>query len=171
MSEYLRPWKLVTLAIGIALLVAGAYHFEAPDWDVTISFIMAALAYLTAPWSMRVTLERRWTQWPAMLFATWFTVDGSYWLYWRSVDPAALEFMRDANWPASLSLYWMCGIVWLHRGTLEELLAEARQAVRRTQVALLGWRAVARGWHGRATGTGKRAPPSSSSEQRRGRAE
>ena len=79
MAEYFRPWKLFSLAVGIALLIAGAFHYEAPDWDVPISLIMALLAYLTAPWSMRVILERQWKNWPAMLLATWFTVDGSYW--------------------------------------------------------------------------------------------
>jgi len=131
MSEYTRPWKLFSLALGIALLIAGAFYYDAPDWDVPISLIMGLLAYLTAPWSMRVMLERRWKQWPAMLFATWFTVDGSYWLYWRTVDPTALEMMREANWPASLSLYWMCGIVWLYQGSLSEVLHETSTAIRR----------------------------------------
>jgi len=85
---------------------AGAFHFDALDWDVPISFIMALLAYRTAPWSMRVIFERHWRYWPGMLLATWFTVDRSYWLYWRVVDPFALEFMRGANWPESPSLQW-----------------------------------------------------------------
>lgn len=129
MSEYLRPWKLSSLAIGVGLLIAGAFYYEFPDWDVPISLIMAALAYLTAPWSMRVLLNRQWAKWPAMLLATWFTVDGSYWLYWRFVNPAALE-MRDANFPASLSLYFICGVVWLWQGSLAELLAEFKRVLR-----------------------------------------
>jgi hypothetical protein len=88
--EYLRPWKLFSLACGIGLLIAGAYHHEAPDWDVPISLIMAALTYLTAPNSMRVILERRWRLWPAMLLATWFTVDGSYWMHWSLSAPLRL---------------------------------------------------------------------------------
>src|SRR5688572_31113778 len=68
LREYLRPWKLVTLALGIALLVLGAFYYEAPDWDIPISLIMAVLAYLCAPWSLRVIVERRWRHWPAMLF-------------------------------------------------------------------------------------------------------
>jgi hypothetical protein len=129
-TEYLRPWKLFSLSVGIALLIAGSFYYEAPDWDVSISLIMAILAYLTAPWSMRVILERRWTKWPAMLFATWFTVDGSYWLYWRFMDPIAPEMMREANFPASLSLYSICGVIWLYRGSLSELLAETTRALR-----------------------------------------
>ena len=120
-AEYLRPWKLATLAVGIGLLVAGSYFYEAPDWDVPISFIMAALAYLTAPWSLRVIIERRWRMWPAMLFATWFTVDGSYAIYWHFRNPAALELMRDANFPASLALYGICGLLWYFNGSLGEL--------------------------------------------------
>ena len=129
MFEYLRPWKLVSLAIGIGLLIAGAFYYEFPDWDVPISLIMAALAYLTAPWSMRVLLNRQWAKWPAMLLATWFTVDGSYWLYWRLVNPAALK-CATPNFPASLSLYFICGVVWLWQGSLAELLAEFKRVLR-----------------------------------------
>lgn len=129
MSEYLRPWKLFSLAVGISLLVVGSFYYRAPDWDIPISLIMATLAYLTAPWSMRVLLDRRWRMWPAMLFFTWFTVDGCYWLYWRQVDLAALAMMRDVNFPASLSLYGICGVIWLYRGSLSELYAEVRKII------------------------------------------
>jgi hypothetical protein len=130
MTEYRRPWKLFSLAAGIALLIAGSFHYEAPDWDIPISLIMAAFAYLTAPWSLRVVVERRWKLWPLMLLATWFTVDGCYWLYWRFKNPVALEMMRDANFLASLVLYWMCGLVWYYRGSLRELYAEAKAGMR-----------------------------------------
>jgi hypothetical protein len=124
LHEYLRPWKLVTLALGIALLVLGSFYFEAPDWDIPISFIMAILAYLSAPWSMRVLIERKWRLWPLMLLFTWFTVDGCYAIYWHFKNPAALVLMRGANFFASLSLYEMCGIVWLYRGNLRQLFSE-----------------------------------------------
>ena len=94
------------------------------DWDVPISLIMAGLAYLTAPVSMRIILERKWKQFPLMLFYTWFTVDGSYAIYWYFVDPVALDMMRSANFPASLSLYAMCGLVWLYRGSLKEAVTQ-----------------------------------------------
>ena len=57
--EYQRPWKLFAFFIGLALLIVGSYYYQAPDWDVPISFIMASFAYLTAPWSMRVLVERQ----------------------------------------------------------------------------------------------------------------
>ncbi len=70
MTEYTRPWKLVTFALGVALLVVGSFYYEFPDWDTPISLIMATLAYLAAPWSLRVIVERNWKLWPAMLLAT-----------------------------------------------------------------------------------------------------
>jgi hypothetical protein len=127
LHELTRLWKLATLAIGVALLIVGAFYYQAPDWDIGISLIMAALAYLTAPWSMRVMVQRQWRRWPLMLFLTWFGVDGCYWLYWSWKNPAALELMREADAPASLSLYWMCGLVWYYRGTFKEMLAEWRR--------------------------------------------
>jgi len=57
MTEYLRPWKLFSLAAGVVLLIAGWFYYHAPDWDIPISLIMATLVYLTAPWSMRVALR------------------------------------------------------------------------------------------------------------------
>ena len=127
MNEFLRPWKLATLCGGLSALIAGAYLTPAPDWDVGISVIMAGVAYVTAPWSMRVMVERRWRQWPLMLLATWFGVDGCYWLYWSWRNPVALELMREANAPASLSLYWMCGLLWYWRGSLAALIGNSRR--------------------------------------------
>lgn len=124
--EYRRPWKLGTLAIGVGLLVWGSSYYHAPDWDIPISFIMAILAYLTAPWCLRVIVERKWTLWPAMLLTTWFSVDGCYWIYWHFKDPVALELMREVNFLASLSLYGMCGVIWLYRGSLREFHREAK---------------------------------------------
>jgi hypothetical protein len=130
MTEYARPWKLATFAIGVALLIAGSFYYEAPDWDVPISLIMATLTYLTAPWSLRVVVERRWKLWPAMLLATWFTVDGSYWLYWHFKNPVALEFMRGANFLPSLSLYTICGLIWFYRGSLRQMFSDAGAQIR-----------------------------------------
>jgi hypothetical protein len=61
-----------------------------------------------------------------MLFFTWFTVDGCYAIYWHFKNPVVLELMRSVNFPASLSLYGMCGIVWLYSGSLRQLVSEIR---------------------------------------------
>lgn len=129
-AECRRPWKLATLAIGLGLLIVGSFVYTAPDWDIPISIIMAGFTYLTAGWSMHVMVERRWRDWPLMLFLTWWSVDGCYAMYWWLVDPEALALMRDVNWPASLSLYWACGLVWFWNGTFRELLSTIKTSLR-----------------------------------------
>ena len=124
--EYKRPWKLFGLFIGLLLLIVGSFYYKAPDWDIPICFIMAFFAYLFAPWSLRVIVERKWKQFPLMLFLTWFTVDGCYSIYWYFTDPAALALMREVNFLASLTLYGMCGLVWYYQGTLKEYLSDIR---------------------------------------------
>lgn len=121
MREYLRPWKLLSFAAGLTLLLVGADHVGAPDWDYPVSFIMAGLTYLTAPWSARVLMARHWRRLPLALLFYYVSVDGSYWLYWQAVKPAALV-MREANFLASSCLYWLCGFIWLHNGPLKALL-------------------------------------------------
>jgi hypothetical protein len=129
-SEYLRPWKLVSLACGVALIIAGAHWSTLPDWDVPVSLIMASITYFTAPCSLRVVLEQRWKQCPIAMFWTLVSVDGSYAIYWHFKDPVALEQLRAANAAASLALYGMCAVVWLHRGPLKQLVGLAFQRVR-----------------------------------------
>ena len=131
LAEYLRPWKLAALAVGIGLLLLGAVFTPAPDWDAGVSFLMAACTYATAPCTLRTLLERRWRQLPLALLCTWIAVDGCYALYWHFRDPQALALMRSANAPASLALYGMCGLVWLHRGDLASLFRAVRGAFRR----------------------------------------
>ena len=111
---------MLTLAIGIGLLLVGSALYPAPDWDLGISFIMPGFTYLFSGWSMHVMFERCWRQWPMMILLTWWCVDGCYALYWGIKSPEVLELMRDANWPASLSLYWICGLVWFWNGTWKE---------------------------------------------------
>ena len=110
--NYLHPWNLSTLLVGLGLLVVGSFYYQAPDWDIPISFIMAGFTYLSAAWSLNVLVKRRWKWFPLMLLATWWSVDGCYALYWHFKNPIALELMREANAPASLALYWACGVVW-----------------------------------------------------------
>lgn len=116
-AEYLKPWRLVTLALGMAFLIAGALWSGLPDWDIPVSFLMALPAYLTAAPSLRVVLEHRWALLPTAAFWTWFTVDGTYIIYWGFHDPEALDALRSANFAASMALYIACGLVWYHRGT------------------------------------------------------
>lgn len=73
LQDLRQPWKLVTLGAGLSLLVAGSYYYEFQDWDVGISLLMGVLAYLFAPWSVRMLIRREWRKllilsalcWPA----------------------------------------------------------------------------------------------------------
>ena len=129
LEEYKRPWKLITLLLGLVLLITGSLYFRIPDWDIPISFIMAILTYLAAPWSLRVIRQRQWKKIPLMLLYTWFTVDGCYSLYWHIVDPHVLETMREANFFASLPLYGLCGLFWYYQGSLKEFRQELTEII------------------------------------------
>lgn len=109
---YFHPWNMSTLAIGVGLLVTGSFWYDAPDWDVLISILMAGFTYLTAAWVMRVLLLHKLRLLPIALLFAWWSIDGCYALYWYFVNPAALELMRDANWPASTVLFGLCGLIW-----------------------------------------------------------
>ena len=110
--RYTSKWNLATLGMGVCLLIGGSFYYQAPDWDIPISLIMAGFSYLSAAWSLQVIVFRVWRLWPLMLVATWWAVDGCYALYWSFQNPVVLELMREANWPASLCLYLACGLVW-----------------------------------------------------------
>lgn len=71
-SQLLQP-----RALG-ALLIVSAIYEQAPDWDIGISLIMAALANLTAPWTLRVMVEWQWRRWLWMLFLSGFGVNDRY---------------------------------------------------------------------------------------------
>lgn len=46
LHDYLRPWKLFSLACGIGILLVGSVVEQAMDWDFPISFIMAISTYI-----------------------------------------------------------------------------------------------------------------------------
>jgi len=47
----------------------------------------------------------------------------------------ALELMREANAPASLSLYWMCCLVWFRRGTLREMRGDTQNHITKINIS------------------------------------
>lgn len=83
--EWIRPWKLATLACGLALLCWGAIEERLADWDIGLSFLMGLLTYLFAPWTIQVvrlaiaTRPRGWWWHLAVAaFTAWAVTDGSY---------------------------------------------------------------------------------------------
>jgi hypothetical protein len=111
----LKPWRLVTLAFGIAVLLYGAAVEQAPDWDYGVSWLMALVAYTTAPLAIRLLCSLEWKQALLAVALVWFGADGCYAIYWHFVNPRALELMRDANAPASTLLFLLAGVIWRQR--------------------------------------------------------
>lgn len=103
-------WTLITFSIGLAFLLYGALNYHIPDWDIGVSLCMAMLTLLTAQWSASVLFDARWKMFPVVIFVTWFTVDGVYLLYHTF---AGNTMFREAQWLASLCLYYLCGFIWL----------------------------------------------------------
>ncbi len=127
----LRQWKLITLAIGLALLIAGSFYYQFQDWDVGISLIMGVMAYLFAPWSVRALIARQWSKLPLILFLYWLTVDGVYVGYNELLGN---WYVRDANFLVSTTLYWLCGVIWFYDGPL---LKPASKPLANTDESLL----------------------------------
>jgi hypothetical protein len=119
-ADLRQPWKLVTLTIGTTWLLYGAIHYDIPDWDIGVSMIMASLTYVAAPWCARAVISLKWPLFAGVIIMSWFAVDGAYNL-WHTVigNPT----FREANFMASGSLFWLCGFIWLARGSLHDIFA------------------------------------------------
>ena len=129
--EWFRPWKLSTFALGMGWLFYGALFYGIGDWDIGVSVLMGVLAYLLAPWSVLVigsALRYKPRRWPwhiaLAIGASIFVADGSYMLYHTLMSN---PIYREANFPASLSLYFLCGAIWLFRGSFKDFCLELRK--------------------------------------------
>lgn len=130
----LRPWKLTTLAIGLALLIAGAFYYQFQDWDIGISLIMGIMAYVFAPWSVRALIARQWSKLPLVLFLYWLAVDGVYVGY---NELLGRWYVREANFWCSTTLYWLCGVIWFYDGPLLEPTRKAFSDAKQTLLHLI----------------------------------
>jgi len=131
--ELRRPWKLVTLGLGMSWLLYGALVYDISDWDPGISFIMGGLTYLFAPWTVHVlvnAVKHRPTGWPlhvvGSLLPAMLAVDWSYWLYHTAVGNSML---RWENFKASSALYFICGMIWLYRGSVRKMARDLRRCL------------------------------------------
>lgn len=131
--ELLRPWKLTTFAIAMSWLLYGALTFEIGDWDVGVTLIMGGLTYLLAPWSVQLiitaVLERPRYASLHVIFAfvlAVFVVDWAYMGYHMLLDN---PIYRDANFYASMPLFFMAGFVWLYRGPLSQMRQNIRTLI------------------------------------------
>ena len=130
LKELKRPWKLITLAAGMAWLLFGAITYGISDWDIGISLLMGGLTYLCAPWSVRVILlsiRHRQAYWPLWigiaLIVALFVIDGIYYLY-HSI--AGNQMLRRENLYASSALYFLAGSIWMYRGSVRDLITGLR---------------------------------------------
>lgn len=111
--------KNITFIAGLTWLLIGAAFFDYPDWDYGVSVTMAVSTYCLAQWCVDSWMELRWRRWPATVLATWWCVDGSYWLYWSQVRPEVM--IREGQWPMSLCLFLLCGFLWRYTAHLVPL--------------------------------------------------
>lgn len=138
-TELLRPWKLFTFAVAMALLLCGAVYYGIADWDVGITLIMGSLTYISAPWcfdTLLTALRRRPPGWPLRLVAAlamaWIVVDGVYVLYHTAMGN---RMFREDNFHTSTPIYFMAGAFWLYRGTLRDLWSNLTRVLRRAPPA------------------------------------
>jgi len=76
---------------------------------------MALATYLSAPWALDTIATRPWRLWPVLLaaLAAWASVDGVYRaLHWSLAGLPSLADGRAYQWPASLCLCVLAGLIW-----------------------------------------------------------
>lgn len=130
LGELLRPWKLATFAIAMALLIYGALNFHIGDWDLGVTLLMGTLTYVfAAPGVRALAGALRQPRHLGLLDAAlalaiaWFVIDGVY-LAWHTL--VGNPIYRADNFRASTPIYFMAGLFWLYRGSLGEMVANLR---------------------------------------------
>lgn len=103
---WFNTWRLGTFFGGASLLLLGAGY--APDWDVKVSLLIATATFLLMPWFAANAQPRKPLLWPNAAGVAILCSDTTYFLYWGN-DPMV---DRLVNFPASLSLFLMCWLVW-----------------------------------------------------------
>lgn len=129
--ELIRPWKLVTFFIAMAILIYGSFFFRIADWDVGVTLLMGSLTYIMAPWSVYVIISairhrpKFWyLQIITAMIACQLVVDWVYMIYHTMVGN---QTFRAANFYASTPLYFMAGAVWLYRGSMKDFLGNLKK--------------------------------------------
>lgn len=110
--ELIGFWRLVSLCVGLVILVLGSVFLPSEDWDLGICFAMGLPVYVLAPWVFRQVYYFRWKWLVSAAFAMWFSIDGTYSLYWHLRGFEHLEQFRSANFAYCTPIFWMAGFVW-----------------------------------------------------------
>ena len=106
---YFNLWRIATLIVGIALLILGIDYYDAPDWDLGVSLLMGTVIYLLMPQFDKYVRGKHKNWLIAACIAT-VAVDTTYGLYWEWMQNSLASQL--INYPASLSLFLMCWLVW-----------------------------------------------------------
>ncbi len=111
-----RPWKVVTFVVACACITVMAPFTGDPTWDHVDAFFMAALTYLTAPWSVGALLRR------LRGVGSWADayVAACVWMFSASWSYDGYLLLRDGVYPvtwavnigASSVLYFAAGCLW-----------------------------------------------------------
>ncbi|MBT2116782.1 hypothetical protein KK141_05790 [Dyella sp. LX-66] len=132
-AELMRPWKLLSLLLGLVLLTAGARWYRFDDWDIGISLIMGVSTYLLASPSIRLLLSARYGDSKsriaaivAALLAGYLVADGEYVLYNTLMQH---RMARWENFMVSFPTFFLMGFIWLYKGTVLDFLEEIRRAL------------------------------------------
>lgn len=127
MTEYMRPWKLVTLVLVVNALVYGSMAEDHAPTSVIVARVVTMLVtYMTAPWGVRVVIARRWRWLPLALFYAWLCIVSAavVWMVPRAGIVEFEDFARDFNlWP-SVRWYLFCGFLWLYRASMADFKRE-----------------------------------------------
>jgi hypothetical protein len=111
-----RPWRLVTFAIAGGFFVVCAPFVGDPTWDRVDGGMMAALTFVTAPWSVgalfraarkREPLRRAFVAACAWMLSASWCYDA--WLFWRD---GHYPPTWSSNLLASSVLYACGGLFW-----------------------------------------------------------
>ena len=136
LRQITRPWILVTAALGTLSYVVGAWVFAVPTWDVGVSLLMSVLCWLLAPLAVPMgykavkNRERGW--WWRLLVSMaliYFVASGSYEIY-NTIRMGQHPVTYWENLWYSVPVAIIAGVLWSYDGTLRELIAEVRAALR-----------------------------------------
>ncbi len=130
-KELARPWKFISFCIAMSWLLYGALNYDIMDWDVGVTIIMGVLTYLMAPWSVYIILSairfrpKFWyVQVISALIAALFVVD---WVYMAYHTIVGNQTLREANFYASMPLYFLAGTFWVYRGSLNDFIENIKK--------------------------------------------
>ena len=121
--------------MGMSWLLYGAFFYDISDWDVGVILIMGGITYVCAPWTIKAIYNavyyrpKRWfLQIIAAIIPPLFAVDWSYWLYHTIMGN---QMLRWENFKVSMALYFICGLIWLYQGSMQNMKADLKSIVKR----------------------------------------